>query len=151
MSGKAKEWGVLVELGLVVVGFPLSVLAPQVLWQVFGEHQAVGAVRLLAQFLGVCMVVVGLMLVDTPLDALFFALTRSRVATQICSAVVFVLVIAALFSVWVPWSVGLVLVSVVSALLDSPRLGGLVFLVALLQIGVNTRRDVRAARQAASP
>ncbi len=30
-SGKAKEWGVLMELGLVVVGFPLSVLAPQVL------------------------------------------------------------------------------------------------------------------------
>lgn len=115
MSGKAKEWGVLVELGLVVVGFPLSVLAPQVLWQVFGELQAVGAVRLLAQFLGVCMVVVGLMLVDTLVDAAF--LTRSRVATQICSAVVFVLVIAALFSVWVPWSVGLVLVSVVSALL----------------------------------
>lgn len=51
------------------------------------------------------------------MDAAFLALTRSRVATQICSAVVFVLVIAALFSVWVPWSVGLVLVSVVSALL----------------------------------
>ena len=116
MSGKAKEWGVLVELGLVVVGFPLSVLAPQVLWQVFGEHQAVGAVRLLAQFLGVCMVVVGLMLVDTLLDALFFALTRSRVATQICSAAVFVSVVAALFSVWVSWSLGLVLTSVVSAL-----------------------------------
>lgn len=30
-SGKAKEWGVLIKLGLVVVGFPLSVLAPQVL------------------------------------------------------------------------------------------------------------------------
>ncbi len=75
-----------------------------------------GAVRLLAQFLGVCMVVVGLMLVDTLLDALFFALTRSRVATQICSAAVFVAVVAALFSVWVSWSLGLVLTSVVSAL-----------------------------------
>ena len=32
----------------------------------------------------------------------------------------------------------------------SPWLGGLVSLVALLQIGVNIRRDVRAARQAAS-
>lgn len=51
------------------------------------------------------------------MDAAFLALTRSRVATQICSAVVFVLLIAALFCVWVPRSVGLVLVSVVSALL----------------------------------
>lgn len=116
MSGKIKEWGVLVELCLVVAGFPLSVLAPQVLWQVFGEHQAVGALTLLAQFLGVCVVVVALMLVDTLLDALFLALTRSRVATQICSAAVFVAVVAALFSVWVPWSLGLVLTSVVSAL-----------------------------------
>ena len=51
------------------------------------------------------------------MDAAFLALTHNKVATQICSAVVFVLVIAALFSVWVPWSVGLVLVSVVSVLL----------------------------------
>ena len=116
MSGRVKEWGVLVELCLVVAGFPLSVLAPQVLWQVFGEHQAVGALTLLAQFLGVCVVVVALMLVDTLLDALFLALTRSRVATQICSAAVFMVVVAALFSVWVPWSTGLVLTSVVSAL-----------------------------------
>ena len=58
-----------------------------------------------------------LMLVDTLVDAAFLALTRNTVATQICSAVVFVLVIAALFSVWVPWSVGLVLASAASALL----------------------------------
>ena len=116
MRGKVKEWGVLAELCLVVAGFPLSVLAPQVLWQVLGEHQAVGALTLLAQLLGICVVVVALMLVDTLLDALFLALTRSRVATQICSAAVFAAVVAALFSVWVPWSLGLVLTSVVSAL-----------------------------------
>ncbi|RLY94134.1 hypothetical protein EAE32_02595 [Kocuria tytonicola] len=116
MRGKVKEWGVLAELCLVVAGFPLSVLAPQVLWQVLGEHQGVGVLTLLVQFLGVCVVVVVLMLVDTLLDALFLALTRSRVATQICSAAVFVAVVAALFSVWVPWSLGLVLTSAVSAL-----------------------------------
>ena len=115
MSSKVKEWGVLAEVCLVVAGFPLSVLAPQVLWQVLGEHQTVGALTLLAQLLGVCVVVVALMLVDTLLDALFLALTRSRVATQICSGAVFVAVVAALFSVWVPWSLGLVLTSVVSA------------------------------------
>lgn len=116
MSGKAKEWGTLVELCLVLAGVPLAVLAPQVLWQVFGEHQATGPLTLLAQFLATCVVVAVLMLVDTFVDAAFLALTRNKVATQVCSAVVFVLVIAALFSVWVPWSVGLVLVSVVSAL-----------------------------------
>lgn len=117
MSSKAKEWGTLVEMCLVLAGFPLAVLAPQVLWHVFGEGQDVGPGRLLVQFLAVCVVVVALMLVDTLLDALLLALTRSRVATQVCSAAVFVLVIAALFSVWVPWSVGLVLASAASALL----------------------------------
>ncbi len=117
MSRKLTEWGTLVELLLVLAGLPLSVLAPQVLWQVVGENQAVGAGRLLAQFLAVCVVVVALMLVDTLVDALLYALTRNRTVTQICSAVVFVGVIAALFSVWVPCSVGLVLASVVSALL----------------------------------
>lgn len=117
MSSKAKEWGALAELCLVLAGAPLAVMAPHVLWQVFGEHQATGPLTLLAQFLATCVVLVVLMMVDTLVDAAFLALTRSRVATQICSAVVFVLVIAALFSVWVPWSVGLVLVSVVPALL----------------------------------
>ena len=117
MSSKAKEWGMLVELCLVLVGIPLAVMAPQVLWQVFGEHQATGPLTLLEQFLATCVVLVVLMLVDTLVDAAFLALTHNKVATQICSAVVFVLVIAALFSVWVPWSVGLVLVSVVSVLL----------------------------------
>ncbi|RKQ34953.1 hypothetical protein [Kocuria tytonis] len=116
MSRTTKEWGVLVELCLVLAGIPLSVLAPQVLWQVLGEHQGVGPARLLVQFLAVCVVVVALMLVDTLLDVLLFVLTRNRVATQICSGAVVVGVIAALFSVWVPWSVGLVLVSVLSAL-----------------------------------
>lgn len=117
MSRKITEWGALVQLLLVLAGLPLSVLAPQVLWQVFGENQAVGAGRLLAQFLAVCVVVVVLMLADTLVDALLFALTRNRTVTQVCSAAVFVGAIAALFSVWVPWSVGLVLASLASALL----------------------------------
>lgn len=117
MSSKAKEWGVLAELCLVLAGIPLAVMAPQVLWQVFGEHQATGPLTLLAQFLATCVVLVVLMLVDTLVDAAFLALTHNKVATQICSAAVFVLVIAALFSVWVPWSVGLVLASAASALL----------------------------------
>ena len=117
MSGRAREWGVLVELLLVLAGFPLSVLAPQVLWQVLGEQQPVGALELLAQFLGVCVVGVAFLVGDTLLDALFLVLTRSRAVTRICSAVVVVGVIAALFSVWVPWSAGLVLVSALSALL----------------------------------
>ena len=117
MSGKAKEWGTLAELCLVLAGIPLAVMAPQVLWQVFGEHQATGPLTLLAQSLATCVVLVVLMLVDTLVDAAFLALTHNKVATQICSAVVFVLVIATLFSVWEPWSVGLVLASAASALL----------------------------------
>ena len=117
MSDTAKEWGTLAELCLVLAVIPLAVMAPQVLWQVFGEHQATGPLTLLAQFLATCVVLVVLMLVDTLVDAAFLALTRNTVATQICSAAVFVLVIAALFSVWVPWSVGLVLASAASALL----------------------------------
>ena len=56
MSSKAKEWGTLVEMCLVLAGFPLAVLAPQVLWHVFGEGQDVGPGRLLVQFLAVCVV-----------------------------------------------------------------------------------------------
>ena len=102
MSGTAKEWGTLAELCLVLAGIPLAVMAPQVLWQVFGERRATGPLTLLAQFLATCVVLVVLMLVDTLVDAAFLALTRNTVATQI---------------VWVPWSVGLVLASAASALL----------------------------------
>ena len=42
MSGTAKEWGTLAELCLVLAGIPLAVMAPQVLWQVFGERRATG-------------------------------------------------------------------------------------------------------------
>ena len=75
MSSKAKEWGVLAELCLVLAGIPLAVMAPQVLWQVFGEHQATGPLTLLAQFLATCVVLVVLMMVDTLVDAAFLALT----------------------------------------------------------------------------